>query len=433
MKTILYKGTRIKGKNGGLYVVESLINHSTGQGDVYKIKNDRKEVFALKLFHSGDRKKNLLQIERLIRRGQACEAFVTPIEIVECEGRVGYVMEYVGKEYDSAAVLFNGVEENGRIVELGWTEKLAFLGQIAESFLVLNRAGLGVMDIKFDNILVNLADRSIKILDTDTIVYKGDEPMVLGTVGFMPPDTQTRREEPNEYNDAYAIAVLIFMALLGAHPLDGKRRNQPCNENIDAYLFGTHPVYLFHPSDTSNRPIPRDGYGMNQQRTIDKFKRYPKYFKDAMQKTFVAGLHDGKKRTTIEEWCEILERLYGDSFICETCGEEFFFHNADKVCPVCKQPVVKPVFLQSEDGKSVALFNGLTIFSTDLFFTTGQYDLFRVAETVYDGRFGLENLQSEPVLLKLPNGTVRQYRQGEAIPIFLDSEIVAENKTLRFV
>lgn len=432
MKGQLLKGETLRGKSGELYRVESLISNGTGQGDIYRVRSSRKEVFAVKLFHTGDRKKNLKQIARLMKRGQACRVFVTPIDVVEHDGRVGYVMEYVGKEYISAAALFNGIEENGKIVNMGWTEKLIFLGQIVESFWILNRAGLGVMDIKFDNIRINLCDQSIKILDTDTIVYRGDETMVLGTVGFMPPDTQTRKEAPNQYNDAYSIAVLVFMTLFGMHPLDGKRREQPCNENIDAYLFGTHPVYVFHPTDASNRPIAKDAFGMNQQSAIDKYKRYPDYLKEAMKKTFVDGLHNGEKRTSIEEWNEILERLFGDSFICENCGEEFFFHNADKVCPVCRAELQKPVFLQSEQGKSVALFNGMKLYSDELFPTNGSYEVFRVVETIYDRRFGLENLLHEPVYLELPDGTVREFASGEALPIFLDSRILVENQRLHF-
>lgn len=433
MKGKLFKGTKITGKSGNVYTVDSLISEGTGQGDIYKVRNERREVYAFKLFHTGNRKKNLEQIEKLIRRGRACDAFVMPIEVAEIDGKVGYFMEFVDKGFINAAALFNGVEEDGKMVNLGWTEKLVLLGQITEAFSILNGANLGVMDIKFDNIKIDLENMRVKILDTDTIVYKQDKPLVLGTIGFMPPNTHTRKEQPNEYNDAYAIAVLIFMTLLGMHPLDGKRRNQPCNENIDTYIFGTHPVYVFHPTDSSNRPIQQDGYGRNQQQAIDKFRRYPEYFKKAMQKTFVDGLYDGKKRTTIHEWSEIIERLYSDSFICENCGEEFFFDNPDKNCPVCKEELMKPVFIKSEDGKGVALFNGLTVFTGDLFGTSNNYEVLKVVDTQYDGRFGLKNLQNEKAVMKLPNGTVKEFGQNEIIPIFLDSEIIIQNKKIYFV
>lgn len=429
---VLHKGVQIEGRNGNTYTIESLISAGTGQGDIYKVFNVRKEVFALKLFHpGGNKKKQLKQIERLIRRGQACEAFVIPMEIVYYKGRIGYVMEYIGPEYMNAAALFNGVEKDGVMVNLPWHVKLTLLACIVEPFVVLNTAKLGIMDIKFDNIKIDLNNLKVKVLDTDTIVYSKDKSVVLGTVGFMPPDTMMKREIPNEYNDVYAIAVLIFMTLMGAHPLDGKRRTQPCNEQIDTYLFGTHPVYMFNPNDASNRPIPQDSFGRNQQQVIDKFNKYPKYFKDAMRQTFVEGLYDGEKRTPLTEWLEILERLYNDSFICEQCGEEYFLDTNEKACSVCKQELMKPIFIQSE--KSLPLFNGMTIFSDDLWNTTNHYEVFKVVETKYDGRFGLQNLLRDKAVLRLPNGTEKFFNQGEEIPIFLDGEIEIESNKIKFL
>ena len=61
MKGKLFKGTKITGKNGNVYTVDSLISEGTGQGDIYKLRNDRKEVYAFKLFHTGNKKKNLEQ------------------------------------------------------------------------------------------------------------------------------------------------------------------------------------------------------------------------------------------------------------------------------------------------------------------------------------------------------------------------------------
>lgn len=430
---MLYKGTRLSGENGNIYHVDSVISTGTGQGDIYKVRNDRKEVFALKLFHTGKPKKIRRQIETLVRRGQACDAFVMPIEIVTVNNRIGYVMEYIGREFINAAALFNGIEYQGRLVNLTWNEKLDILGQIVEAFVILNNANLGIMDIKFDNIKIDLTNRRVKILDTDTIAYTGDKPVVLGTIGFMPPNTMTRKEAPNASNDVYAIAVFIFMTLLGAHPLDGKRRTLPCNENIDTYLFGTHPVYMFHPTDTSNRPIPQDGYGRNQQQVIDKFRRYPDYFKSAMQRAFVDGLFNADKRPSMREWSDVLERLYNDSYICENCGEEYFFDNNDKNCVVCKQELLKPIFVKSEGDKRIPLFNGLTIFSEDVWQTTNHYEVFKVVETKYDGRFGLENLLNEKATLIFPNGETREFGRGEAIPIFMDCEIQIENQKIYFI
>ena len=427
----LYKGTQFAGKDGNNYTVDEVISVGTGQGDIYRVHNQRKEKFAFKYFHTGNKKKLYEQIEKLIKRGQACESFVMPIELVEYEGRVGYIMEYIGPEFINAAALFNGIEIDGRMVNLLWSEKLALLYQIVQALNILNNADLGIYDVKFDNIKIDLDNLRVKILDTDTIVYTKAKSFVVGTIGFMPPLTHIGKEQPNQYNDVYAVAVLIFMSLLGAHPLDGKRRNFPCNENIDTHLFGTHPVYMFHPTDASNRPIPKDGFGRNQQQVIDKMRRYPAYFRKAMSATFVDGLYDGTKRTTLTEWLEILEKLYQDSFICENCGEEYFFEGAEKTCAVCGKELVRPIFMECE--KKVPLFNGLTIYSDDLWVTSNHDEVFKVVETHFNGRYGIENLTYEKALLRLVDGRERIVDHGSQIPIFMDSEIEIDNKKIKFI
>ncbi len=427
----LFKGTRLKSENGNTYIVEKTISIATGQGDIFLAHNERKEKYALKLFHKGDVKKLRAQIEMLIKRGQATDAYVVPIEIVEFDGRLGYIMEYIGKEYLPAAALFNGIEEDGRVVSLDWADKVALLYEIVNALCILNNANLGIMDVKFDNIKLDLEGLKVKILDTDTIVYTEDKSIVLGTTGFMPPLTMIGKEKPNKYNDVYAVAVLIFMSLIGIHPLEGARRDKKCNENIDTYLFGTHPLYVFHPHDNSNRPIPQDGYGRNQQIAIDKMDKYPEYFRKAMEQTFVDGIYDGKKRVTLEEWKEILERLYGDGYICENCGEEYFFENTFKECKACGKELQKPIFLQCD--KNIPLFNGLTVFSDELFATENHYEVFKVVVTKYDKRYGLENRTRGEVVLRLKNGEERTFPRGEVFPIFLDSEIEVENKKIRFV
>lgn len=427
----LYKGTRFTGENGNTYIVEKTISIATGQGDIYLVHNERKEKYAFKLFHKGDTKKLRAQIETLIKRGQATDAYVVPIEIVEFDGRLGYIMEYIGKEYLPAAALFNGIEEDGRMVSLDWADRVALLYEIVNALCILNNANLGIMDVKFDNIKIDLDNLKVKILDTDTIVYTEDKSIVLGTTGFMPPLTMIGKEKPNKYNDVYAVAVVIFMALIGVHPLEGARRDKKCNENIDTYLFGTHPLYIFHPNDSSNRPIPQDNYGRNQQIAIDKMEKYPEYFRKAMEQTFVDGLYDGKKRVTMEEWKKILERLYGDGYICENCGEEYFFENTFNECKACGKELQKPIFLQSD--KNIPLFNGLTVFANELFATENHYEVFKVVVTKYDKRYGLENRTRNDVVLRLSNGEERTFSRGEVFPIFLDSEIEVENKKIRFV
>lgn len=412
------------------YTVDSLINSGTGQGDIYKVHSE-KGTFALKLFHSNDTKRLLSQFELLIKRGRICQSYVYPLDIVSYEERVGYVMEYVGKEYSDAAVLYNGINVNGRRTELPFSQKLTLLYNITDAIRMLNEADLGLMDIKFDNIKVNPADGTVRILDTDTIVYTNSEAIVNGTIGFMPPLTMRGEEKPSKYNDYYAIAVMIFMTLIGSHPLVGRLSEKPCNVNIEQYTFASNPLYIFSKDDASNRPVSANEKGENQQRTINRMKKYPAYFRDAMEQTFVAGLYDGEKRVSPREWLDIIERLHGDSFICSNCGEEQFFGGINKKCDVCGKDIIQPVRIVC-GKRAIPLFNGDRLYSSALFGDSADYEVFRVTVSDYDKKFGLYCSCSEEITYVLGSGLTKTFTRGDVIPIFLDGTLTVGKNTVTF-
>ncbi len=412
------------------YVVDSVISAGTAQGDIYKVFCGE-DAYAMKIFHNGEKKKLLKQFDLLIGRGKICPAYVYPKEIVEAEGKVGYVMEYVdGEAFVNSAALYNGVKQKGRNVELPFEKKLTILYNIVDAFRQLYEADLCVADIKFDNIKVNLATGDIKILDVDTIVYKGSKTFVSGTFGFMPPLTMTGKETPSKYNDSYALAVIIFMTLLGSHPLIGRQAEINGNATNE-YLLGEHPVYIFHPSDSTNRPVGANEYGQNQQRAIDRMKKYPPYFGKAMERTFVDGLFEKEKRTTPREWGEIIEKLYEDSFICLNCGEEVFFSSGRKRCDVCGAEIVMPVCLRCE-SHTVPLYNGGIVRSKAIFGGDADEEVFRVKVSPYDGKYGLLNCSPDVCMLKLKTMS-KEFGQGEIIPIFLDGTILMGKHEIKFL
>ena len=428
-------GDKIRTEDGSKeFVIDSLIHTGSGQGDIYKVHND-KDVYALKLFHTGDYKKLRSQIERLQKRGRASSAFVHPLYVVRTDDRIGYVMEYVaGEHYKDASILFNGVETamaDGSVVrlELPFHQKLAILDSIIRALMIPFGADIVIADVKFENIKVNVNDFSVKILDTDTAVGGGKRPMVSGTVGFMEPLVMRGEKIPDKYSDAYSLAVMIWMTLISGHPLRGRRYYEPCNQNVDTYTFATNPVYVYHRKDASNRPSDSD------KRVIERMKKYPKYFLDAMHKTFVDGLFEGEKRVEPREWLEIIERLYEDHFICKYCGEEHFFCSVERVCHICGTPLEPPIKLVCVGSglPGVHLFNGAEVWSTDVMDEQAGYQLFAVVVSDYDKKYGLRCTGSQTVTLELKNGIVRDFERGDVIPIFLDAKMRVGKYTLQYV
>lgn len=420
---MLNKNTVITSERNTKYIVISLISSGTGQGDIYKVSSDGRE-YAMKLFYGEDEEKLLEQINILMKRGKACTAYVHPLDIVRIDGRIGYIMEYVPDSYLPGSILYNGIERDGAREELPFHTKLSLLYDLAEAVAVLYHAGLAMLDLKFDNLKVDPESGSVKIIDTDTIVSANGKNIIEGTVGFMPPLTMLRKEVPSKYNDSYALAVMIFMTLIGNHPLMGRAGDMPHDCDMETYLFAENPVYVAHPTDDSNRPSPED------EHISRKLAKYPKVFLDAMQKTFVDGLYDGEKRTTPEEWLSILRQVYELAYCCSECGEEqFFTDHSSVVCSCCGSRIMKPLLLKGD--KVVPLFLGSPVIESNVWNENSKpREILKVVTTPYRAKCGLLVEQGK-LILHFQNGRSVVFEKGKTVPLFMNAEYEYEQKIFR--
>ncbi len=426
---ILPHGSTVMGERGDAYTVLSLLSNDTGQANVYTVQKDG-ETYVLKLFFRKEREEEnaamLSQIAILMRRGEASEAFVTPLDVVRHEGRVGYVMEYVTEEYIDGIYLVNGLDGDIQN-QVPFAVKLTVLYGLSEAVRALFDAGLAIMDLKLENVKFDPHTGAVKILDTDTIVASGSRGFVYGTPGYMPPAVMRGEEEPDRYADCYALAVIIFLTLFRFHPLEGRADEKELDCDRFEYLYAAHPVYVFHPTDDSNRPT--NACAMYEKRYL----RYPVAFTDGFLRTFVYGLSDHKEeRTTPEEWCRKIEALYESSFLCGVCGEEQFIERDDIfLCEVCGEPLVKPLLLEGD--RAVPLYFGSEIREESIWFAPPiDRTLFRVVKTEYGGKFGLLTLVS-PLRLLFDDGKVITFEKDTVAPLFLGVRYLFENKefTLR--
>lgn len=420
---MLNKNTTILSDKGTEYTISSLISSGTGQGDVYKVTSGGTE-YAMKLFYNEGEEKLLEQIRVLMKRGKACSAYVYPLDVVRVDGRIGYIMEYVPDSYYPGSVLYNGIEKDGAREELPFHMKLSILYNLAEAVSILYNAGLAMLDLKFDNLKIDLDDCSVKIIDTDTIVRENGESIVEGTIGFMPPLTMLRKEAPSKYNDSYALAVMIFMSLIGNHPLMGKAGDVPHDGDMETYLLAEHPLYVAHPTDLSNRPSPED------EHVTLKLAKYPDVFLKAMEKTFVDGLYVREKRTTPEEWIMVLKQVYDLTYCCTECGEEqFFTDRASNICSCCGYPIRKPLLLKGD--KTVPLFVGNAIIDSSIWDkNVKSHEILKVVTTPYSGKCGLLVEQGK-VILSFSTGQKVVFEKGKMVPLFMNAEYEYEQKTFR--
>ena len=143
---------------------------------------------------------------------------------------------------------------------------------------------------------------------------------------------------PDVHSDRFSLAVILFMALCLGNPYEGERlKEYPImDEQAEFEMYGERPVFIYHKTDKSNRPI--RGYHAS---VLRRWPLMPIYVKEAFHRTFVEGLSERENgRTTELEWLRILTR-YRDELVSCACGYQYAYGLFERfplsACPLCKQ------------------------------------------------------------------------------------------------
>ncbi|MEM9196260.1 MAG: serine/threonine-protein kinase, partial [Pseudomonadota bacterium] len=197
-----------------------------------------------------------------------------------------------------------------------WVDYLRISISIARAVRRLHAAGLAHSDLSYKNVLVDPISGTACIIDIDGLVVPGKYPPdVVGTPDFIAPEVvagqdlpvgDPARIMPSIDTDRHALAVLIYMYLLGRHPLQGGKIHDPEDTARDEMLaMGPRALWIEHPEDASNRVDLTD-----VRKTAMPWAdtgRLPHticgpLLAPLFRRAFVDGLHDPARRPTADEW-----------------------------------------------------------------------------------------------------------------------------------
>ena len=361
-----------------------LLSEEGGQGVVYRVNCGGRER-ALKIYRRA-LSENLRFRANLIentKHDPPDESFIWPLDVVENIRAVdesgpfttfGTVMELFPEGYVSVAAL-----NKGKAAQFpdDYVRIRAIL-RVCTAFKKLHNCGLSYQDINTRNIIVHPGSGRIRIGDTDNIAPDSTAVFVDGTQRFMAPEIVRDRKNKkrcytvNMHTDDYALAVLIFMLLFRAHPLEGKlffllrrkkEENALSDEDFNDCVYGYHPYYIFddelHPEDCGGeKKRPCNGPLDNGQHSALLFMRgrLPRYVMDAFARSFSRGSLEGdssaiQDRTMDAEWERIFLRLQAQYHRCPVCGRESFEKDDAGECWKCKKPLAQ--------GKRIRLGNAV--------------------------------------------------------------------------
>lgn len=232
--------------------------------------------------------------------------------------------------------------------------------ELAHSFLQLHSKGLCYRDISFGNILFDPDSGEILICDNDNVSVDGAiEGGILGTPRFMAPEIVRGDVYPTTQTDLYSLAVLLFYIFVVHHPLEGQKELSIHSFDLPAMtrLYGTEPVFIYDPDDTSNRPV--QGFHDN---ALYFWPIYPQFLRDLFLKAFTDGICDpAHGRVREGEWRAAMIQLRDAILYCHACVNENYYDAArvskglNGICWQCNKRLKLPFRMRL--GKHVVMLN----------------------------------------------------------------------------
>lgn len=394
---------------------------SGGQGEVYEVVWGGKPN-ALKWYYpqsaTTEQRKSL---EVLVGKGKPSERFLWPEAIARSPGQTdfGYLMPLRNPRYRGIVDLMKQrVDPTFRA--------LATAGvHLAESYLTLHAKGLCYCDISFGNVFFDPDTGDVAICDNDNVIVNGEEPAILGTPRFMAPEVVRGEAFPSIETDKFSLAVLLFYMLFVDHPLEGEQwsaihvKDSPAMKKV----YGTHPIYIFDPNDSTNRPV------VGQHDNALAYQRaYPAFLNKAFEKSFTAGIRDPKNgRVTENEWRTTMVTLRDSILYCPRCGMENFY-DADALqspgstarpCWQCRTPVPLPFRLRL-NTKLVMLNHDSKLFPHHV--DEGFLDFSKpIGEVTRHPQrpdiWGLKNVSSNRWVVTEPSGSMSDVDPGRSVTL----------------
>lgn len=391
-----------------------------GQGEVYRAEFGGRDVALKWYFPHMAQPEQRAGIEALVDQGSPDDRFLWPEALATSDAAdgFGYVMRLRGPAYhDIPDLLADRVQPTFRALVLACYHT-------ADAYHRLHSAGLCYRDISFGNLFFDPSTGGVLICDNDNVSVAGvDWDGVAGTDGFMAPEVMTGKARPSAESDLYSLGVLLFYMLFVHHPLKGRLEHDIRVWDVHAIhrVFGERPVYIFDPTDSSNRPVPGA-----QQNAIEYWKVYPNALKRLFEQHFVGGLLEPNKRVREPQWKQAFADLYDSVFPCPSCGSENFYDleamasAAPSACWSCATPLSHPPRLRIAQRRVVALGPDTELYPHHLNDVPGSYDFGNAVASVTQnparpGMWGLTNCSGERWVAAFSDGRKAEVEDGQTV------------------
>lgn len=428
MNQILEPGRRVRTESSGMACEVEQFLGGGGQGEVYRAKAGDHCVALKWYFPASATSEQHTALETLIRMGSPSQRFLWPLELVSAAGVAGYgyIMPLREARYKSI------VDMMKRRIEPSF-RALATAGlELSHSYLQLHAKGLCYRDISFGNVFFDPDSGEVLICDNDNVAVDSQSSCsVYGTPRFMAPEIVTGAAVPNTQTDLFSLAVLLFYIFMMHHPLEGKKELAIKCLDLPAMrkLYGTEPVFIFDPVDTSNAPDP-----IQHKNALLFWGIYPGFLRELFIKAFTEGIRDPQHgRVRESNWRGAMARLRDSIIYCGNCKAENFY-DADEMtasgraasCWSCRQNLRFPPRLRI--GRSLIMLNHDTQLFPHHVDDEKRYDFSAPVATIArhptdPNIWGLKNLSSHNWSSTSTKGEVSDVWPGRSVTLAIGTRI----------
>ena len=429
--SMLQEGKVMTSTLGISYRILKLLG-SGGQGEVYEVTAGNKH-YALKWYHPHmATPKQEETLVRLVHNGKPDERFLWPMDFIKTSETFGYIMALRPNVYKSIVNLMKRKAEPTfkALCRAGY--------ELADCFQKLHSLGYSYCDISFGNAFIRPDTGEVLVCDNDNVVINGaSADSVQGTLGFMAPEIVRGEKGPTTETDLFSLAVLLFYMFMLHHPLEGATEASIKCLDIRAkeVLYGQKPVFIWDPTDLSNRPIA--GY---QDNAIIYWRLYPDFIKDLFIVAFTEGIHTPSKRIVENQWKRGFKRLEDSIVHCLHCGAENFYEDkshlgVSSICWCCNQIVEAGAVLLL--GQRAIVLNPETIIYAHHFYQDFDFDteIARVIRHPQDpNKWGVQNRSTKSWQVTTLEGSSRVVAPGKSMTLLTGTVIdFGISNTLGFI
>lgn len=414
--SMLNKGDCIHTVSGESATVVSLLGEG-GQGEVYEV-NYRNKNMAMKWFKPNgmgeDPSSFYNNIRNNISHGAPSQEFLWPVDITRQEenGGFGYIMEIRPTGYYEVSSFMVGTTHFS-----SYRTVIDACLHIVSAFRSLHIKGMSYQDLNDGNFFINPLNGDVLICDNDNVAPDGTETGVIGKPRYMAPEIITGKNMPNVQSDLFSMAIILFILFCNTHPLEGKKTLVPVLTPIlQEKIYGTNPVFILDPYDTSNKPDPKI-----HQNVLVVWKYLPAYMKKIFLKSFSKkSFSNPGIRPKEIEWQKNLIRFKNEIIKC-TCGNDIFVNGrANVICEKCyrKYSIKYSIQLPEYDIPAVV---GNTLYRCQINYCKPEEDLQPIGIIVINRddkkRIGIKNISDLPWLATTPSGRTKVVESGDVVPL----------------